>query len=193
METTNNSELITDNHKLVSVTNEYGRELPIYDDGDGPLWIFRDTMGIQGIVRATSWEKAFEICQDEFYPEASETIEELRKEYNYTIEHIKIIRTNKGEERPATKKDYPKISEMGVSKWEFVRWETRTAKSEDPNAFYDNELFNEQYGFRPSGPNVRDRIGHGIYQKDLGGESLDLLTKEMIKDLRLSIIVKGVE
>lgn len=48
--------------------NEFGRPIRYYDDGMGPLWIFRDTMGIVGIVRAQSWVDAYSIVEDEFLP-----------------------------------------------------------------------------------------------------------------------------
>jgi hypothetical protein len=66
------SDLIQDSQSLVSVTNQFGRKLPVYDDGYGPLFIHRDSMGISGIVRAQTWEDAYSICQDEFFPSAGE-------------------------------------------------------------------------------------------------------------------------
>ncbi len=75
------SPLITDDRQLISVRNEYGRLLPIYDDGYGKLYIHRDSMGISGIVRAQSWEDAYEICEDEFFPDADVTEAELIKEF----------------------------------------------------------------------------------------------------------------
>ena len=38
-------------------------------------------MGISGIVRAQTWEDAYEICEDEFFPAATETHEEWIAEY----------------------------------------------------------------------------------------------------------------
>lgn len=72
---------ITDEHTDLRAVNEYGREIPIYDDGFGPLFIHRDSMGISGIVRAQTWEDAYEICEDEFFPEACETVAEMVAEY----------------------------------------------------------------------------------------------------------------
>ncbi len=43
---------ITDSQRLVSATSRFGHPIPVYDDGWGPLWIHRDSMGISGIVRA---------------------------------------------------------------------------------------------------------------------------------------------
>ena len=63
---------IADDQRLVRVVNQFGRELPIYDDGYGPLFIHRDSMGISGIVRAQTWEEAYSICEDEFFPAGDE-------------------------------------------------------------------------------------------------------------------------
>lgn len=76
---------ITDNQRLVSVTNRFGRQLPIYDDGFGPLWIHRDSMGITGIVRAQTWEDAYSICEDEFFPSADD--EAFEKDWDAMTPH----------------------------------------------------------------------------------------------------------
>lgn len=83
---------LTDNHALLSawqgnLYNYHGRlsggchAIRIYDNCDGPAWIHRDSMGISGIARASTFEDAYEISEDEFFPEADETVEELEKEY----------------------------------------------------------------------------------------------------------------
>jgi hypothetical protein len=41
-----------------------------YDDGDGPVWIYRDAGGLLGIVRAQSWETAWSIVEDEILDDA---------------------------------------------------------------------------------------------------------------------------
>lgn len=69
---------ITDEQRLVSVTNEFGRSIPVYDDGYGPLWIHRDSMGITGVVRARTWEDAYSICEDEFFPAGDEEAAEAQ-------------------------------------------------------------------------------------------------------------------
>lgn len=67
--------------ELVGAEYRSGVEIPVYDDGFGSLYVLRNSMGVQGVVRAGSWETAYEICQDEFFPEATETVEELVEEY----------------------------------------------------------------------------------------------------------------
>ncbi len=197
------STLIKDGQSLVSAKGRFDHAIPVYDDGFGPMFIHRNSMGISGIVRAQTWEDAYEICEDEFFPEANETVEELRKEYNVTRKHVKIIRTREGVERPAIDSDYPRtIAPLPDCRpsWEFVRWETITKPCEnDENGFLENDLFCEAFGFRPSGARAgkwdngepRDPLGHGIYAKDLNGDSLDLLTPALIAQLEITLEIKG--
>jgi hypothetical protein len=182
--------LIKDGQRLIraihGITEDF--EIPTYDDGFGPLWIHRHSIGISGIVRARTWEEAYEICEDEFFPEADETIAELQKEYGFTREHVKIV--NDGTmEREATPVDYgDRGLKDGIS---FVRWETR--ETPDPEAWMDNELFQEAYGFRPNGSNSTDKLKHGIYAKDLNGDCLDRLTPELVEELRIKIEIEDEE
>lgn len=46
-----------------SIFKTTGRKIA-YDDGYGPLWISRNSIGINGIVRARTWEDAYGICED---------------------------------------------------------------------------------------------------------------------------------
>ena len=70
---------ITDEQSLISASRN-GHSIPVYDDGYGPLFIHRDSMGISGIVRAQTWEDAYSICEDEFFPSAdSEAGEEMER------------------------------------------------------------------------------------------------------------------
>ena len=67
------TELINDSQSLIGATMRDGRiKVPVYDDGYGPLFIHRDSMGISGIVRAKTWEDAYSICEDEFFPAGDE-------------------------------------------------------------------------------------------------------------------------
>ena len=81
MRTKQHSELITDDQSLVSAQFSHGTPIQTYDDGFGPLFILRDSMGIVGIIRAQSWEDAYSIAVDEMFPDCTETPEEITKEY----------------------------------------------------------------------------------------------------------------
>lgn len=178
-----------------------GYEIQIYDDGFGDLYIYRDSMGICGIVRAQSWEDAYSICEDEFFPEADETVDELIMEYGVKREHVKVIRADvfipEGE-RPAYLGAFEKVAELGdysdhgrLPDGLFLRWET--VETPDPDAWMDNELFQEAYGFRPNGPNASDRRNHGIYRKDLNGDRLDRLTPALAEQLSIEVEVEDEE
>jgi hypothetical protein len=75
---------INDDQRLVSALSKWGVKIPIYDDGFGPLYVHRDSMGISGIVRAQTWEDAYSICEDEFFPTAHFATEKL---YSEMTEH----------------------------------------------------------------------------------------------------------
>jgi hypothetical protein len=68
----NQMSLISDNQSLVSAKSRFGHFIKTYDDGFGALYIHRDSMGISGIVRAQTWEDAYSICEDEFFPSGDE-------------------------------------------------------------------------------------------------------------------------
>ena len=167
--------MITDEQTLAGAKFNHGAPISFYDDGYGPLWIHRDSMGISGIVRARTWEDAYSICEDEFFPEANESIEDLEKEYGFIRETYKVIHGKDGREKKACASDYP------LNEFQFVRWETKQTRCED--AWSENDLFQEAFGFRPSGPNERDALKHGIYAKDLSGDALDRLTPALVADL----------
>lgn len=192
------TELIQDGDSLISAKHAYSiHAIDTYDDGYGPLWISRNSMGISGIVRAQSWEDAYEICEDEFFPEADESVEELVKEYGFRRDHRKVVKDssvtvatdnlNAGERFERYPDDYP----QGKLVPEFLRWET--IETPDPDAWIENELFTEAYGFRPNGPRKGDVHNHGIYSKDLNGDYLDLLTPEMVADMQIELTIKHEE
>jgi hypothetical protein len=180
------SELINDSQQLVSAKYSSEYEIQTYDDGYGPLWISRNSIGINGIVRARTWEDAYSICEDEFFSEADETIEEIVKEYGFKREHVKIV--NDGTRmREATANDYgPKGLKDGIK---FESWETR--ETPDSEAWSENELFCDAFGFRPNGPNVRDTRKHGIYSKDLNGDYLEPLTAKLLSEIGIILEISG--
>jgi len=188
---TKTAELITDGQRFDGAKTRLGYTIRTYDDGFGPLWIHRDSMGISGIVRAQTWNDAYSIVEDEFFPEASETIEELVKEYGFKREHIKVVKDLSvlvatehcavGERFEKYPDDYPN----GRLLPEFVRWET--IETPDTDAWPDNELFQEAFGFRNNGPNERDVHKHCIYARDLNGDYLEPLTPELLAELGITL------
>lgn len=76
MKTKTHSALISDDQRLVSAKGQFGRAIPVYDDGFGPLFVWQTSLGnfgmVGGIVRAQTWEDAYSICEDEFFPAGDE-------------------------------------------------------------------------------------------------------------------------
>ena len=187
--------MIRDDQRLAGAISKHGTPIKTYDDGFGPIWIHRDSTGISGIVRAQTWEDAYSICEDEFFPEADETIEELIGEYNIKRSHVKVVREKSTGTARDVKfpEDYPggKLSQD----LEFLRYETREERI-DPEVgqvWPENELFSESYGFRPNGPNSTDTLKHAIYAKDLNGDHLDPLTPELVKQLEITLQIENEE
>jgi hypothetical protein len=173
--------MINDNQRLVSATNEYGRKLPIYDDGFGPPWVHRDSMGISGIVRSRTWETAYGICEDEFLPEASETVDEMKEEFA-------TIYMSGRELWDADNPSTP-FHTLTESKKLRVRWLHGRSVPFDGH-FTDHPCWQEAYGFRPSGPSGKDKVGHGIYAKDLNGDWLHKLTPELCRELNITLEIE---
>ena len=186
--------MIPEGHRLTGAMRG-DSPVPIYDDGgDGdPLFVFFLSCGAwlypAGVVRASTWEKAYEICEDEFFPEADETVEELVKEYGFRRTSHKIVRDSSA---PAGGQPGGCPGCNAGERWVcdsdyvygflpdnlFIRWYTHEVP--DPEAWADNELFQEAYGFRPNGRNSSDKIGHGIFQKDYNAR-LDAITDEIVE------------
>ncbi len=171
--------LITDSQSLVSARFTHGTPIPVYDDGFGPLFILRDSMGIQGIARAQTWEDAYGIAEDEFFPEARETVEELRTEHSTVYLSGRALWEYEIAQTPAKAWKWADLTEEGKANV-FARGGKDVPFLAD---FTEHPCFQEAYGFRPNGANTRDKLNHGIYRKDLNGEALDLLTPQLVADL----------
>lgn len=171
-----------------------GTAIPVYDDLYGQLYVHRKSMGISGIVRAQTWEDAYGICEDEFFPDATETMEEIIKEYGFKSETRKVVHDasvtiavsplNAGErfDRP---EDYAsgKLPEFMFSRWV-------TIETPDPEAWAENELFCEAFGFRPNGSGNSNGHKSTVYSKDLNGDSLDVLTQSMLDEWGIELIIE---
>lgn len=193
--------IISDHQRLVGAKNIFGRDVRVHDDGYGPLWIHRDSMGVSGIVRSRTFEAAYEICEDEFFPDCDLTHEEIVKEYGFKRERVKIVRDSSAQagehtsagERIVRDSDYV---DGKLPEHLFVRW--LTVETPDPEAWEDNELFQEAYGFRPSGGGTGENNKNPIYSKDINGDSLEEVsleevTQELLDILEIKLLVEDEE
>lgn len=70
-----------DNTEIVSCKNKWGHEIRFYDDGYGPLWVYRTSTGITGIIRAMTWEDAYECILDDILVPIP--VEEIPEAYGF--------------------------------------------------------------------------------------------------------------
>lgn len=183
-------DLINDEQYFKGATNSFGRTLPIYDDGYGPLWIHRDSMGISGIVRARSWDDAYSICEDEFFPEADETVEELEKEFSTQyLSGRELWLYDFADSHPGINREVVYDAWMSLPS---AAKNTAYSQGRDvtfTEHFSMHPIFQEQYDMRPNGPRKGDKLNHGIYVKDMNGDCLDLLTPKLLKDLEITLTI----
>lgn len=53
-----------------------------WDDGYGPLWVSRNCLSIDGVVRAQSWEDAYQCAIDELLPDYDYNAEDFDEDGN---------------------------------------------------------------------------------------------------------------
>jgi hypothetical protein len=62
--------MIRDDETFAGAKHKHGTSIRIYDDGFGPLWVYRESLGVLGIVRASNWHDAFECVLDAIMSDA---------------------------------------------------------------------------------------------------------------------------
>ena len=187
MRTKQTSELITDDQSLVSAQFQSGTPIQTYDDGYGPIFALRNSMSVQGIIRAQTWEDAWSIAEDEMFDDCDLTMDEIVKEYGFKRKHVKMIHDAVVGWREVVESDY---SDNGrIPELTSIRWETK--ETLDPEAWSENELFCEAYSFRPNGARSGSNspMAH-IYSKDLNGEALDILTPKLVAELGIQLNIQ---
>lgn len=78
---TKNQILLKDETSLESVKFQSGTTIDIYDDGWGPLWIMRNSICIDGVIRASSWEDAYSCWEDEIAIDGDDMPEEFEDDH----------------------------------------------------------------------------------------------------------------
>jgi hypothetical protein len=169
--------LITDEQTLNGATSRFGHAIPVYDDGYGPLFIHRNSIGISGIVRAQTWHDAYSICEDEFFPAGDD----------FNPEDFKTVYKSGRElwlhENGGKWEDWQALSEE--QKDAIYRSPGKDVPFE--GEFSEHPYWQEQYGFRGNSRKESDGTLSSIYAKDLNGDSLDLLTPELLAELEITL------
>lgn len=180
--------MINDDQTLVGAytTDVLGERHPlkVYDDSWGPLWVYGEVYGPMGVIRAQSFESAYEICQDEIMSRVSE--EDLLDAYGlYVLEH-------KGSFYLCP--DFDTLNEYGWRETfgglipdrhvlsEFVT--RQGSEFEGRRLIVKHELdLVEGYEYQSNG------TGTGIVTYDLNGQRLEELTPEVASHLGITIQV----
>lgn len=161
---TADKQLNPDNFEL-SFATRFGHPVKYYDDGFGPLWIYRDAGGLIGIVRAQTWEDAWGIVEDEFLPVVpADEVYEAYGMFDKLCDHLK----SKGHENTIELRRF-------ASEWAPVYFQLTDLGEVE---------LEEGYSYQSNA------TGTGIVYHDLNGELLDPLTVELCEQLELTIIVK---
>ena len=63
--------IISMEYSLKSVHSRFGHAVKFYDDGIGPLWLYQSADFDFGVIRAQTWEDAYECVEDEILPRAT--------------------------------------------------------------------------------------------------------------------------
>ena len=167
--------MINDQQTLVGARqthswNEYGTPMKTYDDGFGPLWLYREAGGLQGIVRAQSWESAYEICQDEIMTRVPQ--DEVIEAYGfYTLD-----RSEPGNPRYQALRDAGELLAEFNTRYEAEKYCLDTIQREECDLA-------EGYEYQSNA------TGTGIVSFDLNGQSLGQLTPELAERLGIRIQV----
>lgn len=106
--------------RFMGARTQHGHTLArFYDDGFGPLWIYRDSGGLMAVVRAMSWETAWEVVEDEILDDADpEDIAEWQASSDHdSVEPPEGIyfRPNGGGDQPWAKTPYAQEDLNGSS------------------------------------------------------------------------------
>jgi hypothetical protein len=73
--------MIRDDQRLLGAYGRHGDGIPTSDDGFGGLWVYYDSMGVAGVVRARTWEDAYEAVEDDILQPIAE--DEVHEAYGF--------------------------------------------------------------------------------------------------------------
>ncbi len=195
--TTQMKEMITDEQELVKVTNQWGREQKIYDDGFGSLWAYRESLGIVGIVRAQTYEAAWDCVLDEILtPVPIADITESPDDY-YVCERDYHCGAPKKYDEGRCLCSLAQYSEFRIcwkcnvdSRRVFPNHNPRVCKCQDPVDLEHEVSLTLAEGYEYM-PNFGDTSG--IVATDLNGNALDRLTPKLVAELELTVTVQECE
>ena len=168
------TELITDEQELLGARTRFDNPIKTYDDGFGPLWVYRESLGVVGVVRAQNWESADSIVGDEILTPIPE--DDMIEAYGFYVIP----------EEPLN---------LAVSRW----WDAMKGDGEHLARFKTEQEAMEHCARQivldqpdlVDGYKFQDNAtGSGIVLEDVNGSSLDLLTPELLHELQITLQIE---
>lgn len=166
-----NKELITDEQALTGATTRFGTPIRTYDDGFGPLWVYRTSLGITGVVRAETWEGAYSCVLDEILTPIPD--EDVIEAYGFYVLPQDVFHREESKEWYAMRNAGENLATFDTEQ-EAIKY------CQDTMAREECDLV-EGYQYQDNA------TGSGIVSTDLNGESLGLLTPETTQELEISL------
>ena len=163
--------MIRYNEELVSATDQWGDTLATYDDGMGPLWLYRDASGCRtAVVRALGWEDAYELVTDYILPTTGE--DSLPEAYGYYIHR-----------RGARRWDVEKPDETLLGSYPSED-EAQQAALDHAGKTYADLV--EGYRYQPNA------TGTGIVEYDINGEFLEPLSERLLEEIGVQLVIREI-
>ena len=180
--------MITNDQTLTGAKTRFGTEIKTYDDGFGPLWVSRNTLGVDGIVRAQTFESADSCVRDEILPVVPlEDIQADPSEY-YVCErdyHCEAPKDYTGGFCLCSKAENAEYRTC----WKCRQHVHDHTKCDCTKAV---ELPHEVCLTLAEGYQYQDNFtGSGIVSIDLNGQYLDELTPELVKELEITLTIEN--
>lgn len=182
--------MIKDNQSLKGVKSRFGNPIKVYDDGSGPLWVYREFLGIVGIVRCQTESDAWDcVCDEILTPVPLEDIKASPEDY-YVCERDYHCKAPKDYEKGLCWCSYAEHSEYRRC-WKCKQFYTPD-QQKACNCTDRRELPNEVYLSLAEGCHYMPNFGgtSGIVQTDLNGSILEELTKEQVKEWEITLEIE---
>ena len=181
---TDTNYITPEEHEITAVKSEYGNPIPFYDNGFGNLYIYRTADFMRAIVRAQSWYMAWEIIEDEILQPIPQ--DEVHEAYGYFVVPENPLASTDDKRGPwyARHDDNPRTN-LATFDTEQKAIAFCLQHAEATEARLWNLV--EGYSYQSNA------TGSGIVYHCLNGESLDLLTVELLKNLGWIITTREIE
>ena len=169
---------------LVGARTWCGSRIPVYDDGFGDVWLYREASGLMGIVRSLSWHDAYACCQDEIMTRVDG--DEVIEAYGfYVIGHRGSFWLISDVELKQTSTRWESFQDEFPGRVVVGAYATQESAIAHCQSIIEEEQLDliEGYEYQPNS------TGTGIVSIDLNGTDLRPLTAELRSELGIVLEV----